>query len=199
MNNKTLKKIFPEPPNNNFYGLKCDLEGLWSITHPKEAEYISKKIIEIMKTSNLNILDMTAGCGGNMISFLKYFNNVTGIEINKERYEMLKNNLTKYNYNNYSLINDDCINYINNNNNYNYNYDVYFLDPPWGGPDYKKFDNIHLYLSDKQLEDVINILPKNKLIILKIPFNAVLNINININIIHEYNYNNVKILFINKN
>jgi 16S rRNA G966 N2-methylase RsmD len=194
MNNKTLKKIFPEPPNNNFYGLKCDLEGLWSITHPKEAEYISKKIIEIMKTSNLNILDMTAGCGGNMISFLKYFNNVTGIEINKERYEMLKNNLTKYNYNNYSLINDDCINYINN---YNYNYDVYFLDPPWGGPDYKKFDNIHLYLSDKQLEEVINILPKNKLIILKIPFNALLNININI--IHEYNYNNVKILFINKN
>ncbi len=190
MNNKTLKKIFPEPPNNDYNGLKCDVEGLWSITHPKEAENISHKIIEIMGTNDLNILDMTAGCGGNMISFLKYFKHVTGIEINKDRYEMLKENLIKYNFNNYSIINNDCINIINIENNF----DVYFIDPPWGGPDYKKLDNVHLYISDKQLEDIINILPKNKLIILKIPFNAILNVNINI--IHEYKYNNVKILFI---
>jgi 16S rRNA G966 N2-methylase RsmD len=189
MNNKTLKKIFPEPPDNNYNGLECDIEGLWSITHPKEAEYISKKIIEIVGHTNLNILDMTAGCGGNMISFLKYFKNVTGIEINKDRYDILQNNLKKYNYNNYLLINDDCIKYINNNN-----YDVYFLDPPWGGPDYKKLDNVELYMSNMKIEEIINILPKNKLIILKIPFNAVLNININI--IHEYKYNNIKILFI---
>jgi 16S rRNA G966 N2-methylase RsmD len=195
MNNNTLKKIFPEPPNYNYNGLKYDIEGLWSITHPKEAEYISQKIIDILKTTNLNILDMTAGCGGNMISFLKYFKHVTGIEINKDRYDMLKNNLNKYNYNNYSLLNDDCINYINNNyiNNIN-DYDVFFIDPPWGGPEYKKLDSIELYMSNIKIEDIINILPKNKLIILKMPFNAVFNININI--IHEYNYNNVKILFI---
>ena len=144
MNNNTLKKIFPEPPNYNYNGLKYDIEGLWSITHPKEAEYISQKIIDILKTTNLNILDMTAGCGGNMISFLKYFKHVTGIEINKERYDMLKNNLNKYNYTNYSLLNDDCINYINNINNNINDYDVFFIDPPWGGPEYKKLDSIEL-------------------------------------------------------
>ncbi len=192
MNNNTLKKIFPEPPNNNYNGLKYDIEGLWSITHPKEAEYISKIIIDIMETTDLKILDLTAGCGGNMISFLKYFKYVTGIEINKERYEILKNNLNKYNYNNYSLLNDDCINIINSNEITKY--DVFFIDPPWGGPEYKNFDSIELYISNIKIEDIINMLPKNKLIILKIPFNAILNININI--IHEYNYNNVKILFI---
>ncbi len=192
MNNKTLKKIFPEPQSNNYNGLKYDVEGLWSITHPKEADYISKKIISLIGRTDLNILDMTAGCGGNMISFLKFFKHVTGIEINKERYDILKNNLNKYNFNNYSLLNDDCINIINSNDINNY--DVYFIDPPWGGPDYKNFNSIQLYISDIKLEDIIIMLPKNKLIILKIPFNAVLNINLNI--IHEYKYNNVKILFV---
>lgn len=194
MNNKTLKKIFPEPPNNNYNGLNYDIEGLWSITHPKEADHISKKIIFLTGRTDLNILDMTSGCGGNMISFLKYFKNVTGIEINKDRYEILKNNLNKYNYYNYSILNDDCINIINSNEINNY--DVYFLDPPWGGPEYKNFDSIQLYMSNIKIENVINMLPKNKLIILKIPFNAILNINVNI--IHEYNYNNVKILFLIK-
>ncbi len=190
MNNKTLKKIFPEPPDNNYNGLNYDIEGLWSITHPKEAEYISNKIKDIMETTNISILDMTTGCGGNMISFLKIFKHVTGVEINKERFEILKKNLNKYDYHNYSIINDDCINVINISNNI---YDVYFIDPPWGGPEYKKLDNIQLYLSNIKLEDVINMIPKNKLIILKIPFNATLNININI--IFEYKYNNVKIIF----
>ncbi len=197
MNNKTLKKIFPLPPSNNYNKLQCDIEGLWSITHPKEAENISNKIMNILGTTNIRILDMTAGCGGNMISFLKYFNHVTGIELNVERFEILKNNLIAYKYNNYSIINDDCINYINYINNNEIDYDVYFLDPPWGGPEYKKQENIQLYLSNIKLEDVINMLPKNKLIILKIPFNALLNININI--ISEYKYNNVKILFFKYN
>ncbi len=186
MNINTLKKIFPEPPDNNYNGLKFDTEGLWSITHPKEAEFISQKIIEIMGTCNLNILDMTAGCGGNVIAFCKYFRYVTAIEINKERYEILNNNMNKYNYNNYELILDDCINYINNN------YDVFFLDPPWGGPEYKKHNNVELCISDIKIEEIIKMIPKNKLIIIKIPYNS----NININIFYEYKYNNVKILYI---
>jgi hypothetical protein len=36
---------------------------------------------------------MTAGCGGNMISFIKHFKFVVGIEYDKERYKILKENL----------------------------------------------------------------------------------------------------------
>jgi 16S rRNA G966 N2-methylase RsmD len=167
MNNiSILKKIFPEPLNNDYNGLNYDEEGLYSITHPKEADIISLSIIEILGTTNINIIDLTAGCGGNMISFIKYFNKITGVEINKDRYNILKANLAKYSFNNYELINDDCINI----NNYN-NYDVYFIDPPWGGPEYKKYINIELYLSDIKLEDFLSMIPENKLIVLKLPFN----------------------------
>ena len=48
MNNiSVLKKIFPTPPNNNYNGLNYDEEGLYSITHPKEADLISLSIIRI--------------------------------------------------------------------------------------------------------------------------------------------------------
>ena len=166
MNNlSTLKKIFPEPSNNDYTGLDYDEEGLYSITHPKEADKISELIIEILGTNNIHIVDLTAGCGGNMISFIKYFNKVSGIEINKNRYDILKVNLSKYAFNNYELINTNSLGI-----NYN-NYDVFFIDPPWGGPDYKKNINIELYLSEVKLYDFILMLPKNKLIVLKLPFN----------------------------
>ena len=43
-----LKKIFPEPHDGLYDGLNIDNEGLYSITHPKEAEIISQNIITIM-------------------------------------------------------------------------------------------------------------------------------------------------------
>lgn len=188
-NMNTLKKIFPEPSSGNYNGLKIDEEGLYSITHPKDADLISKTIIEILNTNQLHIIDMTAGCGGNMISFMKYFNSVTGIEIDYERFKILKDNLNKYPYKNYNIINDDA-------NNINItNYDVYFLDPPWGGPDYKNNPNIQLYLSEIKIENFIEKLPKEKLIVLKLPFNY----NIDFftkNLVKKLLINNILILFL---
>ncbi len=191
MNNiSILKKIFPEPLDNNYNGLNYDEEGLYSITHPKDADIISLTIIEILGiNNNIHIIDLTAGCGGNMISFIKYFNKITGVEINKERYNILKTNLSKYSFNNYELINDDCINIINNNI-----YDIYFIDPPWGGPDYKKYINIELYLSDIKLEDFLLMIPENKLIVLKLPFNYNIE-KFKKKIIQKKNINNIIILF----
>ena len=184
-----LKKIFPEPSGGNYTGLSIDNEGLYSITHPKDAEIISQTIIEIMNNSNLHIIDMTAGCGGNMISFIKYFSFTTGIEIDKNRFNILKDNLNKYKYSNYELICGDAITIINNNN-----YDVYFIDPPWGGPEYKNNPNIQLYLSNIKIEDFILSLPKNKLIVLKLPFNYNID-NFKNNIIKKLLINNILILF----
>ncbi len=199
MNNiSILKKIFPEPHENNYNGLDYDEEGLYSITHPKDADLISTTIIEILGTNNISIVDMTAGCGGNMISFVKYFTKTVGIELNTKRYNILKKNLSQYPFNNYELINDDSINYIINNIN-NINNDVFFIDPPWGGPDYKKTMNIELYLSNIKLSEFILMLPKNKLIVLKLPFNYNMNAINKDNIIKKININNIIILFIRYN
>jgi len=168
------KKIFSEPFNKNYDNLKYDSEGLWSITHHKDADLITQKILEY---SNINssIVDTTSGCGGNLISFSKYFNNITGIELCINRFNIMKNNLNQYTNKKINLINDDCLNYI-----YDNNYDIYFFDPPWGGPNYKKETNLDLYLSNKNIIDIIKKIEKNKLIILKIPYNY------NINKISKY-------------
>lgn len=158
---KNINKIFPK--NNNF---QYDSEGLWSITHVKEAEYLSERILDITKNKNLKIIDMTAGCGGNLISFILHFNNVTGIELNEDRFKMLEHNTQQYSEkNNFTILNDDCLKYINED------YDIFFFDPPWGGPEYKKDDNLKLYLSGIELQDIIKSIDKNKMIVLKIPFN----------------------------
>ena len=189
MNTKVLKKIFPEPPDCNYNNLLLDDEGLWSITHIKDADLISHTIIEIMGTNKLNILDMTAGCGGNMISFINNFYHTTGIEINENRFNLLKNNLDKYKKDNYILINGNSIEYIKSL------YDVYYIDPPWGGPDYKNNQSIELYLSNISIYDIIQLIPINKLIVLKLPFNYNID-KFNKYILKKIILNNIIILFI---
>ncbi len=50
--------------------------------------------------------------------------------------------------------------------------DLVYLDPPWGGPDYKKEDRVVLKLGDRLIEDVVADLIKTvKYVIVKTPLN----------------------------
>ena len=185
---KVLKKIFPKPSNNNYNKLNYDDEGLWSITHPNDADKISKTILKY--TSNqFKIVDLTAGCGGNLISFGKYFKNVTGIENNNDRFELLKNNVSCYDYN-INLINGNCCEYLQDD------FDIYFIDPPWGGPEYKFNNNLKLYLSSMELKKIIEIIPNNKYIVIKIPYNYNYEyITDNYQLLEVEKFNNIIILY----
>lgn len=186
-NNKLKSKIFPY--TKNISKLKYDDEGLWSITHPDDAKYISILIKQELEkngiTNNINVLDATAGLGGNLISFAKFFNFVTGIEIDKKRFDMLVNNVSCYNITNVSLINNDCIEYLKNNDSNDIT--VYFIDPPWGGPDYKKHDTIDVFLDKYNMYQIIKLIPKNKIVVLKVPYNY------NLNLLKEFNLSIKKI------
>jgi 16S rRNA G966 N2-methylase RsmD len=162
-----LNKLFS---NVNLKKIQYDTEGLYSITHYTDADIISKLIINNFNNKeNLNILDGTGGLGGNTISFSKFFRNVTSIEINKNRYEMLKNNINLYKLDNIKIVNDDSINFLLQNKE---KYDIYFFDPPWGGPNYKKKKNLRLKISDCKLAELPNkIVLTNKLIVFKLPYN----------------------------
>lgn len=185
---KVLKKIYPKPRNNNYSLLNYDTEGLWSITHPQDADIMSETLLKL-KNNKSKVIDLTAGCGGNLLSFAKYFNDVTGVENNNDRFNILKTNISCYDYN-INIINDDCCNYLNNN------YDIFFIDPPWGGPDYKSNDNLKLYLSDKELNEIIELIPEGKLIVIKIPYNYNYDyIKNNYNILETHNFNNIVILY----
>jgi 16S rRNA G966 N2-methylase RsmD len=168
MNIKTKEKIFPK--NNNVEKLQYDNEGLYSISHPEDANLISEFIINYVGHKNLSIIDATAGLGGNTISFSKHFKKVTAIELNEERFKMLENNICLYNLSNVNLHNGNCIDFLNNT------YDVYFFDPPWGGPDYKSHSNLELNLGGMGLHNIIKLLDKNKIVVFKVPFNYNLNL-----------------------
>lgn len=169
MNTNIIQQIFPKINDLN-KELKYDIEGLWSITQPSEATIISN-LIQYDIGYNSKIVDATAGIGGNTISFSNYFKNVTAIELNKTRFEILTNNVNAFNINNIELINDSCLNHLNGN------YDGIFFDPPWGGPNYKYTPKIKIKLADLTLKEIINIIKENhkKFIFFKLPINYDLN------------------------
>ena len=174
INISVLKKIFPQENCKNINNLKYDKEGLWSISHPDSADTLSKNII----TYNLDIktiCDMTASIGGNTLSFAKCFENVISIEYDKNRFQYLQNNINNYNFKNIILFNNNSTKLIKN---LPYQIDAVFIDPPWGGPNYKKEDNIEIKLGSYKLNEIITILKKFsynnnkiKLIIFKLPYN----------------------------
>jgi len=180
MEKNIINKIFPITANNSL--LKYDQEGIWSISLPNDADKLSLLILNKFG-SNIYILDGTSGIGGNVISFAKYFNKVCAIEINTSRFEILKNNINIFKLDNVKLINDDSSNYLDDN------YDVYFFDPPWGGPDYKNKSNLRFMLGNYTLKDIINKIKSynDKPIIFK------LSNNYDLTEFSNYNYNIIKI------
>jgi len=190
MSLKVKEKIFPKQDNLNMEKLQYDSEGLYSISHPEDAEFISDEIKKFKGTNELDIFEGTAGLGGNIISFANNFKSVTGVEHNDLRFEMLKNNVECYNLQNIKLINGNCL------DNLNLNYDVYFFDPPWGGPDYKNHNNLELYIGNKSIPEIIKLLPTNRTVVLKVPYNY------NINLLKDYDFiikklRNILIILIN--
>ena len=167
-----IKKIYPNISEDKLKKLKYDEEGLYSITLPEEAKIISSLLVKSLKkeAKKSTIFDGTAGLGGNTLSFCNYFKNVISCEINKSRYDILKKNIELYKYNNVVINNINCIEYIKNNNSS----DVYFFDPPWGGPDYKFKTNISLKLSNMSLINIVKLIKNknnNAIICFKLPFN----------------------------
>lgn len=172
--NLPITYYFPKVISEKDEKLQIDEESKYSITFPKIADNISRVIRQYFyNKKSLIITDATSGVGGNSISFCNFFSFVNCVEIDKNRSFMLKNNLDIYEFTNYKIYNDDYINLINN-----LTQDVIFIDPPWGGIEYKNHDNIELFLGNQTIEDLCNNINDNNLAyitILKLPFNFNIN------------------------
>ena len=156
---KYLKKIF-YPEKINYKSLKLYYDSFYSVTY--YSDYL--EIINVIRKyfpKEKTIIDSCANVGASTISFSYDFNNVIGIEIEENRYNLLKNNVNVYKRKNIELINDD---YLNIENKYKNN--LVFFDPPWSGIYYKIEDNIELYLGDTNIKEVL----RNKSV-MKAPYN----------------------------
>jgi 16S rRNA G966 N2-methylase RsmD len=163
-----LKTLFPPLKNREMCKLKLDKVSLYSISSDKVSRLISETIYNFIQTKDIVITDATSGVGGNTISFAKYFSKVNAIEKDTVRFDYLKNNIDIYDltdkvtfYNADYLDLKDCL-----------KQDVIFIDPPWGGRDYKRERELDLYLSDIELSEVCNSLAgMSRIIVLKVPIN----------------------------
>jgi len=176
---KTILRSFPFlADRNKACNLKIDNDSLYYISLREDAEEITKIIITHLIKNNIDphsitITDSTAGVGGNTISFGANFAHVNAVEIDNKRSLYLKNNIDVYELKNINVINKDYITICNT-----LKQDVVFIDPPWGGKDYKIHKCLKLKLSDIPIETICNnLLDPNitlyvpKLIVLKLPTN----------------------------
>ena len=111
MNEIYIERLFPKLDNKNKYKqLQIDEESISFITTPNNEKKIGKIIKKYFNNKNINlnsIIDCTA-CEVMLILFLNYLISIS-VEIDKDRFNMLENNINIYKLNNIITHNDDCL------------------------------------------------------------------------------------------
>jgi predicted RNA methylase len=193
-----LCRLFPFLEDKELYNkLQIDDVGRYSITKPHHAKIINNIIKEYIKSEHTIIVDAMASVGGNTISFTDLTSSVVAVEVDDTRSEALDNNIKIYG------IEDKVLLF---RSNYLTLYDkleqdIVFLDPPWGGINYKNFDEIRLFIDNICIIKFINELKKySKLVVLKCPIKIDLKYIKKVTVwdtLDIYDLNNMKIIVFN--
>jgi len=139
--------IFAKKEGIDYDNLIITDEGKYSITKRKDGERLLEIIKKEIKTTKDKIITDLTGCvGGDTILFGLNFKKVYSIEYNDNNYRALENNIKVYNLENIKLYHGDSTKI------YNWKTDVLYLDPPWGGINYKERNIIDLYLGDIRID-----------------------------------------------
>uniref|UniRef100_K3WXR2 Trimethylguanosine synthase n=1 Tax=Globisporangium ultimum (strain ATCC 200006 / CBS 805.95 / DAOM BR144) TaxID=431595 RepID=K3WXR2_GLOUD len=163
--------------------LQIDDVAGFSVTEHESATKISEAILALFTSDDkwwpenpassvrekfpLTITDATACIGGNTISFCDYFTHVNAVECDLIRCQMLQHNLGVLKKTNIACIHASYLVVIEF-----LRQDVVFIDPPWGGPEYKDLAKVDLFLDDIPLYDVCRMLyGLAKVVVLKVPTN----------------------------
>lgn len=162
--------MFPRRDGVDYSHLVTTEEGLYSITRRRDAIQIMQIIKNIVPDCNQKSITDATGCiGGDTLNFAMLFKEVHSIELNIDNFEALKKNVGIYGFTNISLYRGDCTEL------YKWASDVLYIDPPWGGPNYRTIQNLNLYLGkirlDEWLEDILTGPYRPSFIFLKVPCN----------------------------
>lgn len=165
-----MDEVFPLRQGIDYTKLKLTDEGAYSITRRRDAERILSIIKTVLKDTTAHTITDATGCvGGDTIHFGLHFQKVDSIEINPSNFETLQNNVSVYGLTNVILHLGDSVTM------FNWKTDVLYIDPPWGGPNYKEVENLDLYMSSKRIDQWLEeiLLRKNRprYILLKLPQN----------------------------
>ena len=161
------KLIFDNISLEEFNKLLFTDESIYSSSKSEGSVFLKNIIIDLVKNENITITDGTANIGTDSIFLSKYFKKVNSIEISDINFKALKNNVHVFNRPNINCILGDVIQNIGN-----LEQDVIYIDAPWGGRNYKKYEKMKLYLGNMEILDFYkNFKNKAKIFIFKIPYN----------------------------
>ena len=158
-----LFKFLPKTIRNQ---IKLDDEALYSVTDQQTADKITSELLKFVPATSI-VTDGTACIGGNTFSLTRSYNFVNAVELDPVKYKYLKHNMTLLGVDNIACYKGDIIDYVSN-----LEQTLLFLDPPWGGPDYKSKDSVELSLSGFPLEEICKrFAPYTTYIAIKTPTN----------------------------
>jgi 16S rRNA G966 N2-methylase RsmD len=165
-----MEDLFPRKEGLDYLRLQTTSEGSYSITRRRDAERIMNVLRNVFPTiKQLTITDATACIGGDTLNFATQFAHVHSIEIKDDNFRALSNNVETYGFQNVTLHHADSTIL------FNWNTHVLYIDPPWGGKDYRKHEKLDLYLSEKRLDTWLEeiLLRRNRPnhIVIKLPVN----------------------------
>jgi hypothetical protein len=166
----SLDTMFPEKEGIDYDKLKMTEEGEYSITRRMDGKRLLQKMISIVGSlKKKHITDLTGNVGGDTILFGLNCKTVDSIEYNKENFEALENNVKVFGLDNVK------VHFGDSTKLYKWYTDVLYIDPPWGGPDYKEKVNLDLFLGDVRvdlyLKDVLSEEWRPSYVFLKLPRN----------------------------
>lgn len=164
-NKKDFLFRFLSPSIRNL--LRFDEEALYSTTDQLTADKICKDLTKFVPSSGV-VTDATACIGGSCASLAKVFSKVYAIEIDQIKYDYLRHNMMVMGL--HSVVECICGDALAMCPLLRQ--DIIFIDPPWGGPEYKLSSTISLSLSGKTLATVCcELAPFTRYIALKVPTN----------------------------
>ncbi len=167
MSKKDFLFRFVEPTIR--HDMLFDEEALYSTTDQLTADKITKDISRFVPKDAL-IIDGTACVGGNTYSFGQTFRKVIAYEVDPKRALYLAHNMKLLGLTNVTCIHGDILDHVVLD--HQQRPDCIFLDPPWGGPEYKQKERVELFLSQKKLAEVCAILARcTRYIAIKVPTN----------------------------
>jgi hypothetical protein len=165
-----MEEIFPIQEGIDYKRLQLTTEGEYSVTRRRDADRIlsiMSKVAGNLKTKT--ITDATGCVGGDTIQFALKCRFVNSIELNEENFKVLQNNVEVYGLENVTLHHGDSTKV------YNWKSDILFVDPPWGGPNYRENETLELHLGTKRLDEWLEEVLLRKIrpnhIFLKLPVN----------------------------
>jgi len=166
----SLDTMFAEKEGIDHDKLKMTEEGEYSITKRVDGKRLLQKMISIVgPLKNKHITDLTGNVGGDTILFGLNYKTVESIEYNKENFDALENNVKVFGLDNVNLHFGDSTKL------YKWYTDVLYIDPPWGGPEYKEKEHLDLFLGkirvDLFIRDILAQDWRPSYIFLKLPRN----------------------------